>query len=101
MVHVGTVIDTVLKIIAARTGENIAITIDNSNKYIDNNVMSKPLTHLLIEIDLTQYAEESRVTIARYIIAKGLHSGMFGPDDIARIFSGDEELMNFLAELSE
>jgi len=94
MASVKTITDIVFQIVAAVTGERNAGTIDNILKLKDNKQMSKPLTHLILEIDLTHYAEDSRVTIAKNFILKALHSGILGPDDIAYFLSSPD--MKFL-----
>ena len=60
--------------------------------------MSKTLTHLVLEIDLTHCAEDARVTIAKHLVSKALHSGILSAGDIASFLDIDECLMKVIAE---
>ena len=60
--------------------------------------MSKNVTHLVLEIDLTHYAEDARVAVAKHFVSKALHSGILSPDDLALFCDKEECLMEMVAE---
>jgi hypothetical protein len=96
-------IDTAFKTDAAKTGEGIVITkwpntIDFLKDYLDNEEMSKTVTQLTLNIDLTHYAEDTRVSIAKQFIMRALNDGILSPDDIASFCNKEECLMEFKAE---
>jgi hypothetical protein len=90
-------IDTAFKTDVVKTGEGIA-TIDFWSDYLDNEEMSKTVTQLTLHIDLTHYAEDTRVSIAKQFIMRALNDGILSPDDIASFCNKEECLMEFKAE---
>jgi len=59
--------------------------------------MSKSITHLVLDIDLSSYSEDARFTIAKHLINRAVNSGILAEDDSA-IFMVDPDIPKLIKE---